>query len=151
MRRSTCIVFVLLVSACGSDLTVRPPAYGTSVQVALQHQLRDWEGVPYLEGGLSKAGVDCSGFVFLTFRKRFGLILPRTTDDLVSTGRRVSPRRLRPGDLLFFKTGFFKRHVGIHVEEGRFIHSSTSGGVTQSDLADPYWSKRFWQSRRVLL
>jgi cell wall-associated NlpC family hydrolase len=54
------------------------------------------------------------------------------------------------GDLVFFKTGLAKRHVGIYIGKGQFIHASTSRGVTRSRLNSPYWSKHYWKSVRVL-
>ncbi len=121
-----------------------------SVIDALYKQLHEWEGVKYKVGGLNKSGIDCSGFVHMTYKKQFGLDIPRTTEALSRYGSAVSMGNFRAGDLVFFKTGRFKRHVGIYVEKNRFIHSSTSNGVMISDIGDSYWAKHYWQSRRVL-
>jgi len=56
---------------------------------------------------------------------------------------------LRAGDLVFFNTEFKGRHVGIYLEEGRFLHVSTKRGVMISSLGEDYWRERYWQSRRV--
>ena len=122
---------------------------GGEVKRALYSQLENWKAVRYRSGGLSKKGVDCSGLVYLTYRDRFGVKLPRTTKEQVRKGRRVSRKSLRPGDLVFFKTGFFTKHVGIYVDGGTFLHVSRSAGVTLSRLDNRYWSKRYWQSRRI--
>jgi cell wall-associated NlpC family hydrolase len=121
-----------------------------SVAAVLYKQLAEWKGVRHRDGGLDKSGVDCSGFVYLTLWKHFGLKVPRTTKDLSRYGKAVSRRRLAPGDLVFFKTGLFKQHVGIYVEDGKFIHASASRGVMLSDMEDNYWTRRYWKARRVL-
>lgn len=119
------------------------------VKTALYTQLKHWRGVRYKEGGLSKKGVDCSGFIHITFRDRFGLEVPRSTELLEQSGKPVSSKELKPGDLVFFKTGIAKHHVGIYVENGKFIHASTSKGVILSDMKNVYWSKHYWKSLRI--
>jgi cell wall-associated NlpC family hydrolase len=54
------------------------------------------------------------------------------------------------GDLIFFKTGFNSRHVGIYLKDGKFLHASTKRGVTVSKLNNIYYSKHFWKIRRVI-
>lgn len=119
------------------------------VKDALYRQYREWKGVRYRNGGLSRDGIDCSGFVFVTYRDRFGIILPRRTKEQVGAGKRIKQKKLRPGDLVFFKTGFFSRHVGIYVGQRTFLHVSGKKGVTMTSLDNRYWSRRYWQSRRV--
>ncbi|MDX1802553.1 MAG: NlpC/P60 family protein [Alcanivorax sp.] len=96
-------------------------------------------------------GRDCSGFVQLTFLQRLGVSLPRTTGELLETGHPVARDQLRPGDLLFFRTGRSRRHVGIYMGEGQFVHASSSAGVRQSSLHNRYWRRHYWKARRVSL
>ena len=119
------------------------------VKARLYAQLKEWRGVRYREGGLSKRGVDCSGFVHLTFRQRLGIRVPRSTDLLQKAGRLINRKSLRAGDLVFFKTGISKHHVGIYVENGKFLHASTSRGVMLSDMHNVYWSRHYWKSERL--
>ncbi len=119
------------------------------VKKLLYSQLREWRTTKYKLGGLTKKGIDCSGLVYVTFLTRFGIKLPRSTELQVKVGKRVNKYQLRPGDLVFFKTGIFTRHVGIYIENNKFIHASTSKGVTISSLDDYYWSKKYWKSVRV--
>jgi probable lipoprotein NlpC len=119
------------------------------VQRTLYQQLRDWRGTPYKYGGLNRSGVDCSGFVYLTFRTQFGIQLPRSTEELIEVGNNVTGKRLEPGDLLFFSTGIFDRHVGIYLGGRNFIHASTNHGVIISNLNDRYWSSNFEEARRI--
>ncbi len=120
-----------------------------AVKKALYAQLKEWDAVEYDYGGLSKEGVDCSGFVYLTYRSNFGIELPRTAQEQSHVGLSIVQRQLRPGDLVFFKTGRRTRHVGIFVEGRKFLHASKSNGVMLSSLDDVYWSKKYWMAKRV--
>jgi probable lipoprotein NlpC len=98
---------------------------------------------------MSKAGVDCSGFVFLTYRDRLGVELPRTTLHQLKTGSLVEPNELLAGDLVFFLTDGKTRHVGIYLNDDQFVHASKSKGVVVSSLSNNYWRETFWQARRI--
>ena len=121
------------------------------VMANLSEHQREWKGTRYRLGGTSKSGVDCSGFMQITFRDLFGIDLPRTTTEQAKEGTRVSKSEIKTGDLVFFKTGRGPngKHVGVYVKNGQFLHASTKGGVIYSDLDSPYWSKTFWQARRL--
>ncbi|MCB2217098.1 NlpC/P60 family protein [Desulfofustis glycolicus] len=158
IRRLLVIAVVLMFAASCSqkariDYRLGPGA-GQSDRDAVVDKLlshyRQWRGVPYKNGGVSRAGIDCSAFVVLAFRQNFGIELPRTTDELAVVGSPVVHGAIRPGDLLLFKTSWFTRHVGISVDQDRFIHASSSQGVVLSALDEPYWHQRLWQVRRVL-
>lgn len=116
---------------------------------ALMKYYRNWDGVPYLYGGTNKSGIDCSAFVRQTLAKVSDLALPRTTRGQVRRGYAVPRSQLRIGDLVFFRTGGGYRHVGIYVGKGRFMHVSSSVGVTISKLDNSYWRRHFWQARRL--
>jgi lipoprotein Spr/probable lipoprotein NlpC len=120
-----------------------------SVKQQLYSQYKEWKGVRYKANGLSKKGIDCSGFVHLTFRAKLGRKIPRTTSQLSRLGSKISRKQLRAGDLVFFKTGIKIRHVGIYVEDGKFLHASSSKGVIISRLDNVYWQKHFWHARRI--
>jgi len=128
---------------------VQPSAGDPEIVQLLYQQYNDWRGVRYREGGLSKNGVDCSGYVYLTYRETFNRQIPRSTELLAQSGVEVNPRQIRPGDLVFFKTGWKKRHVGIYLKNGSFMHASSSRGVMISKLHNPYWSDAFWMARRL--
>lgn len=141
------ITLVLSIAACGGAREARP---NSEIISALNYQYNGWRGVPYKEGGLTKKGIDCSGYVHLTFKQRFGIETPRSTKALSSYGRAVGRRELQAGDLVFFKTGWKTRHVGIYMYDGRFMHASTSSGVMVSSLDEEYWDDAYWHSRRVM-
>ena len=115
-----------------------------------EHQ-QEWQGTRYRIGGNSKSGVDCSGFMQITFRDLIGIDLPRMTVDQAKEGTKISKSELRTGDLVFFNTGRGPngKHVGVYVKNGQFLHASTKGGVIYSDMDSPYWTKTFWQARRL--
>lgn len=112
-----------------------------------------WLGVPYRYGGISRRGLDCSGFTYLIFQKVYNKILPRSTADLANMKmHHVSKGSLRTGDLVFFATTKSKKkisHVGIYLKNGQFIHASTSRGVIVSHLDEDYYKKRWKKGGRV--
>jgi cell wall-associated NlpC family hydrolase len=121
----------------------------TGVELKLNSQLKEWYAVRYKLGGMSKQGIDCSGFVYLTFHNKFGVKLPRTTAKQVTRGRSIAKENLKAGDLVFFKATLKVRHVGIYSGNGEFIHASTSRGVMRSRLSNPYWKKHYWTAKRI--
>ncbi|MCK5919649.1 MULTISPECIES: NlpC/P60 family protein [Alcanivorax] len=120
------------------------------LRVSLEAQHEDWKGVPYRYGGLSPRGVDCSGFVYLTFLSRLGMEVPRTTLELLKSGEKIRRDEIQVGDLVFFRTGPGNRHVGIYMGNGDFLHASSSQGVMTSSMSNPYWHRRYWQARRLV-
>ncbi|MGD8570707.1 MAG: NlpC/P60 family protein [Gammaproteobacteria bacterium] len=134
--------------------TDQPVTFSSQQQAALykrlEAQYRNWKGTPYRLGGMNKNGIDCSGFVHVAFRDGLGMRIPRTTQTLASRGYPIRKRQLKVGDLVFFKTGFGKHHVGIYIGNQQFIHASTSSGVMKSRLDNPYWSDHYWKSVRLI-
>ncbi len=115
----------------------------------LYAQYKAYKGTPYRLGGTSKHGIDCSGFAQLTFRNKFNIHLERTTREQIKMGYKISKSALRSGDLVFFKTSWRSLHVGIYLEDSKFLHASTSQGVTISNLNEGYWRNKYIQSRRI--
>ena len=106
-------------------------------------------GVPYVFGGTSRSGFDCSGYVQHVFAM-LGVTLPRTADAQYDAGRRVTGG-MRPGDLVFFQTyAAGASHVGIYLGHDKFVHASSSHGVMVSSLHDSYWAARYIGAKRVL-
>ena len=163
------IAFLLAVSlaACGvaerSSYTADEPM-SAPIQMSLHQkvigeselylELRSafsrWEGTPYVLGGSSLSGVDCSAFTKTVFEDHFERELPRHTSEQLRAGDGVRRRFLQTGDLVFFRTARSTLHVGIYMGEGDFLHASVSEGVTISGLGDPYWATRYIGARRVL-
>lgn len=138
-----------------SESTTDPkPAMSVSsldeVKVSLMQAYRDWEGTPYVLGGASKEGVDCSRFINIIFDEYFAIDLPTNTRSQLNVGDGIRSKAVRTGDLVFFKTGRQDLHVGVAVNQGEFLHASTSNGVMISKLGNSYWRNRFLEARRVL-
>lgn len=105
-------------------------------------------GVPYLFGGSSRKGFDCSGYTQYVF-KGSGISLPRTSSSQYDVGSSVSRAQLQSGDLVFFTTyAAGASHVGIYIGGGNFVHASNSG-VRTTSLSDSYYASRFVGARRV--
>jgi cell wall-associated NlpC family hydrolase len=105
-------------------------------------------GVPYVFGGTSTSGFDCSGFVQHVFAM-LGIGLPRTADAQFDVGR-PAVGGPRPGDLVFFDTYGGVSHVGIYLGHGKFVHASSSHGVMVSHLSESYWASRYVGAKRLI-
>ncbi|KPP96093.1 MAG: lipoprotein Spr [Bacteroidetes bacterium HLUCCA01] len=145
LRTVAVMLLLVLIGSCASS---RKSA--RSVESRLMEMHDRWQGTPYVLGGTSRSGVDCSAFVMIVMREQFGINLPRTTREQMRTGTRVRKSRLRAGDMVFFRTGRNTYHVGIMLDGDRFLHASTSRGPMVSRLDERYWSRRYLRSRRIM-
>lgn len=156
VKRSKTIV---LNESTDSDYAITSDADASYVaQQAANNAVNEFRGVRYRGGGTSKAGMDCSGMVYATF-KLFDITLPRSSHEMVKATKEVKLTEVKKGDLLFFKNNRHKssiNHVGLVTEvteEGEvlFIHSSTSSGVIISSMNEPYNSRTFFQAGRYVV
>jgi cell wall-associated NlpC family hydrolase len=118
----------------------------------LIQEIYGWLGTPHRDGGNTKRGTDCSGFVQAVYQDAFGLTLSRSSRDIYRND--VAPilkKELREGDLVFFRTyGKSISHVGIFLRNGMFAHTSSSRGVIVDSLNDPYFRRTYVASGRVI-
>ena len=112
----------------------------------LSNIYREWAGTSYRLGGSTKDGIDCSAFMQEIFSRAYSIKLPRSTSEQQSVGKSIQKSQLKLGDLVFFRKN---GHVGVYLGDGRFMHASTSEGVTISSLHEVYWQRHYTQSRRV--
>jgi cell wall-associated NlpC family hydrolase len=120
----------------------------SAIAMSLTRSAMRFIGTPYVFGGTSTSGFDCSGYVQHVFAL-LGIALPRTADAQYYAGRPPAGG-IRIGDLVFFQTYLpGPSHVGIYIGRGKFIHSS-SHGVMVSRLADSYWSSRYLGAKRFV-
>ncbi len=156
-RLLSVVALGLACSGCASTNAVPHPFPGSPIQrhaqpdggTVIEHALR-FLGTPYVDGGDTPAGFDCSGFT----RYVFGLAhvaLPRQAQEQFRQGKKQALRRVRPGDLIFFSTiAPGASHVGVVVDRTRFIHApATSGVVRIESFETPYWKHRLVGVRRV--
>ncbi len=140
---------------CSSNLDVAPtqPSVGlfsaTPHASAFEPIYNEWKGTPYRLGGNDHYGIDCSAFVQIAYQEALAINLPRTTLLQSKLGSEISYSNAQSGDLVFFKTGYKVRHVGVYLGNNAFMHASTSKGVMISRLDNPYWADAFWHFRRV--
>ena len=124
------------------------------VQKLLLDTAFSYLGTPYKHAGVTRKGMDCSGFVSTTF-KAIDVPLSRSSQEMATQGKRIKLKNVRVGDLLFFKTLRHNRisHVGMVVDvqdgEVKFIHASSKRGEVISSLSENYYKKAFRMAKRV--
>lgn len=145
------ILGIILLDGCKSKKIPKESPAFTVIETA-----KSYRGTPYKYGGTTRSGMDCSALVFQSYYA-VGINLPRRSEDQSKLGFKVNQNDLQPGDLLFFATGNKKNavtHSGIVTEvakdDVRFIHASTSLGVTEDFLSSKYWSEAFLFAKRIL-
>ena len=126
---------------------LRLTADHTSFNADALKEGKNYMGVPYQWGGNTPAGFDCSGFLKYVFNTQ-GITIPRTVETIWNAGTPVSsPQK---GDIVFFTT--YKEgpsHAGIYLGDNKFLHASTSAGVTISDLNNVYWNPRYLGAKSI--
>jgi len=149
----TCVPTVRFTRPGGADIVANSDyapnfvVFDSSVIVGC---LKKYENTSYKWGGNSTSGIDCSGLVHAVFKECGRIQLPRTAEEQVEYGVKISRKYLRGGDLLFFRMRSRKiDHVGIYVGGDKFIHSSSSGGVRTDSILDELYEKSFVIAKRL--
>lgn len=153
-------VSVVIVSCKSSGIIRTSKSENSSKETSritkqLIEDATEYLGSPYKAAGTDSNGFDCSGLVFVTFRK-VDILLPRKSIDMAKIGRIIDKDDIQKGDLVFFKTNGKSEinHVGLVVEvtndEIKFIHASTQLGVIISSTKETYYSKTFAQANRII-
>ncbi|PST83221.1 hydrolase [Pedobacter yulinensis] len=152
-RSAIFLLLLLFLASCGARR--QPVTSNTRAALAadamaridnkeLYRFINHWTGVRYRLGGLDKSGVDCSGFAYLLQKQIYGKELPRRSRDQAGVINRKSPSHLKEGDLVFFSFGGKDvDHVGVYLNNGFFVHASTTRGVVVDDLNLPAYQNAF--------
>lgn len=112
--------------------------------------INDWYGVTYKYGGKDKSGIDCSGLTSVLYSNVYKKTISCSTKALVGEVKKIKQSELKEGDLVFFETnGRSISHVGVYLQNNKFVHASTKKGVMISDMNEPYFIKTYVSSGRV--
>lgn len=139
------ILVFFLITSCQQTQTVN-----TSTALAATRIAKSMIGQPYHYGGQSPGGFDCSGLVWYSYKK-VGVKTARTSKDLRKQAKKISRKKMRAGDLVFFKGWVRTGHVGMYLGNGRFVHAPSSGKKVKVDRLDNgYWHDHFKSAGRIV-
>ena len=138
-----------------ASVEVSAPASGSSgsssdlgQQIATYAQ--QYVGYPYVYGGKSPSGFDCSGFMQFVFAQ-FGYQINRTATAQLANGYYVEYDDLKPGDIIYFGFGSTASHVGMYIGNGQFVHAQNSStGVVITSLSEPWYANRYLCAHRIV-
>ncbi len=125
------------------------PGGGSGLGPTVAQDTLRFLGVPYVWGGESPSGFDCSGLLQYVYKQR-GVELPRVAEDQAAVGIPVSPQQLQAGDAVFFadSSGYI-HHVGMYLGGGQFVHAPHTGDVVKiSSLYEDYYARQYAGARR---
>ena len=110
----------------------------------------EWYGTCYQYGGKTKKGIDCSGFTIILYKEVFGKELSGTSSSIYNQCKKVSKEELKEGDLVFFKIESKDiSHIGIYLQNNKFVHATTKAGIIINDLGEDYYKKYFTGGGRI--
>jgi cell wall-associated NlpC family hydrolase len=132
------------VTATAPATAIAANAASSASANAVIANAKQYLGVPYVWGGSTPSGFDCSGFVSYVYRS-VGISLPRTSSAQQNVGTRISLNQVQPGDLVFRGTPAY--HVGIYIGGGQYIHAPQTGDVVK---IAPFDSSKFSTASRIL-
>jgi murein DD-endopeptidase len=151
LRMVMVLLSLALLTGCSSALnweSSRAPELNQTLQQAAD-TATGMIGIPYVYGGASPKGFDCSGLVQYSYQ-RAGLQVPRTSRQQFAAAEPISLTSAQPGDLLFFTYNSRVSHVGIYLGDERFVHAPSTGKtVSVASLRDPHYAKHFLRAGRI--
>ncbi len=143
------------LESISSSLSRFVPSYNEKSSMErdeVMYKVIEYLNTPYLWGGTSKRGIDCSAFCQTVMYQALGISIPRTSLEQSKVGVDVAPEDLKFGDLVFFDTMNKGRvsHVGIYLEDGYFIHSGSKTGVIVASLNSDFYARTYLKAKRVI-
>lgn len=146
------LIMISILSGCGA----KPYPYSSKNKLTYTQRQRltavanHYTGAPYKYGGNTRSGFDCSGLVYRVYHDALGIKLPRTVNKLYKNSYEIPLSKAKPGDLVFFiMRNRGVDHVGLMIDQSRFIQASKSRGVVITWLGKDYYWKRFAGIRRL--
>ena len=121
--------------------------------VELLAQMEKWYGTQYCFGGSTDSCIDCSSFTQVILRDVYNVKIPRNSQQQFDASTKIETENLKEGDLVFFNTvsaSMIITHVGVYVCNNKFVHASTSKGVTINDLSEKYFAKAYRGAGRFI-
>jgi lipoprotein Spr len=116
-------------------------------------QMEKWFGTQYCFGGSTDSCIDCSSFTQVILRDVYNVKIPRNSQQQFDASTKIETENLKEGDLVFFNTvsaSMIITHVGVYVCNNKFVHASTSKGVTINDLSEKYFAKAYRGAGRFI-
>ena len=118
--------------------------------VALYSLIDSWYATPYKYGGCNKDGVDCSNFACVIYKEIYNQSLTGSSASIFNQCKTIKKSELQEGDLLFFKIqGNHISHMGVYLQNNKFVHATTKKGVMINDLDEAYYKKYFFTAGRI--
>lgn len=145
--------FMITSTAFARDNTLKNQDDPSDMRSRFISSAKSYLGTPYVWGGTSRSGVDCSGFVYLSAKEAGLGELPRRAADMYYACAPIDKDELQPGDLVFFSEGGPVTHVGIYLGNNQFIHAASEGretGVIISKLSEKYWANHYYGQKRFI-
>lgn len=118
--------------------------------IKLYSFIDEWYAVPYQYSGKTKKGIDCSGFTSVLYQQLYNKQLNGSAADIYKLCKPLSKKELKEGDLVFFKIESDNiSHIGVYLQNNKFVHASTKKGVIINDLDEAYYKKYYYKGGRV--
>ncbi len=118
--------------------------------IKLYSFIDEWYGVPYKYGGKNKSGIDCSNFTSTLYNAVYNKPLIGSSSSIFEQCKSVSKNNLEEGDFVFFKIDGDKiSHIGVYLQNNKFVHATTKKGVMIDDIDEPYYKKYFYKGGRI--
>jgi lipoprotein Spr len=108
-----------------------------------------WLYTPYVWGGQSKGGVDCSGLAVIFADSIYKIKIPRVAGDILSVCQPLKKQDLQQGDFVFFNRGNYIFHMGIYLKNSKFLHACLAGGVVIDNINSPYYKRYYYCGGRI--
>jgi lipoprotein Spr len=152
------MLVVSLTTKCNTRFAPVPYYVGQERQISyhedlveqMKTEIQKFYGAPYKWGGETPRGTDCSGMVKTIYKNAANIRLPHNAHAIYESSKKIYKVDLQFGDLVFFSSyGRRVTHMGIYIDNGFFLHASSSRGVILSKLSDPYYKSQFVGAGRI--